>query len=317
MTVSLFDLHCDTAFALLGKDLRQHHSLNENPFHIDLHRAGCFTAYVQCFACYTNPIEDLPEGMTPRDVFRLEYDGIIEELDRNKDKIRLAGNAAEIRRNVAEGKISAILSLEGTAGIDHDPAALEELYRKGFRLTTLGWNEQNPLTGSHCTGGGLTERGREYVREAQRLGMVVDISHISDEGFWDILDMTCGPVIASHSNSRSIHPVSRNLTDEMFAAICQTGGVTGINLYSEFLGKNATIDTVCAHIIHFLELDPTGEHVALGGDLDGCDSLPSGFSGIEAYPMLAERLVRLGLSQKTVNDIFWNNAMGVIERCCT
>ena len=158
----------------------------------------------------------------------------------------------------------------------------------------------------------MTDLGREYVFEAQRLGMLIDVSHISDEAFWDIMDITQAPVIATHSNSRSVHNVSRNLTDEMFKAICQTGGVAGLNLYAEFLGENATLDTACDHIQHWLELGGQ-KHVALGGDLDGCEVLPADFAGVQDYPKLAEKLLTCGVSEETVYDIFWNNAMGVME----
>jgi membrane dipeptidase len=183
----------------------------------------------------------------------------------------------------------------------------------GFRISTLGWNEQNVLTGSHATGGGLTDLGREYVKECQNLGMLVDVSHISDEGFWDIMKITQAPVIATHSNSRAVCGHSRNLTDDMFKAICQTGGVAGLNLYSDFIGDNATVDTACSHILHWLELDPEGTHIALGGDLDGCDSLPEGITGIESYPMIAQKLLSAGVGEKIVENIYWNNAMGVLK----
>ena len=147
--------------------------------------------------------------------------------------------------------------------------------------------------------------------------MIIDVSHISDRAFWDIMQITCGPVIASHSNSRSVWNVSRNLTDEMFMAICSTGGVTGINLFAEFLGDNPDLNTVCDHILHFLNLDPSGKHIALGGDLDGCDKLPKGFSGVQDYTKLADTLLLRGVQEDTVMDIFWNNAIGVMERCCT
>ena len=208
--------------------------------------------------------------------------------------------------------MSAILTIEGPAGFDFDPALLEDLYKIGFRITTLGWNEKNVLCGSHKTGGGLTEQGREYVFEAQRLGMLIDVSHISDEAFWDIMDITGGPVIASHSNSRAVWDVSRNLTDDMFKAICQTGGVAGLNMYTDFLGENATLDTVCDHVLHWLELG--GEkHVALGGDLDGVTRMPEGFEGVQSWPVLASRLQERGLDEKTILDIFWNNGLGVME----
>ena len=317
MNFPVFDLHCDTAFALLGDDYRQRCSLRRNAGHTDLERASLLPAYVQCYACYTCPQELLDVPISPEQLFGLEYEHILSEIERNCDCIRLAVNGADIRRNKQEGLMSAILTIEGTAGFGYDSARLDDLYQKGFRITTLGWNEENILAGSHATGGGLSEQGRAYVKKAQQLGMIVDVSHISDKAFWDIMDIACKPVIASHSNSRTVCNVSRNLTDDMFRAICATGGVSGINLYADFLGCAADLDTVCDHIFYFMDLDPTGKHIALGGDLDGCNSLPVGFDGVQSYPALAERLIYRGMSQETVYDIFWNNALGVIERCCT
>ena len=161
----------------------------------------------------------------------------------------------------------------------------------------------------------MTDLGREYVTEAQRLGMIVDVSHISDEGFWDIMDITKAPVIASHSNSRQVYGSSRNLTDDMFTAICRTGGVAGFNLYTEFIGKDPDLENACKHFMHFLELDPQGQHIALGGDLDGCDSLPKGFAGVQDYTRLAEKLIACGLSEQMVMNIFWNNALEVMRKC--
>lgn len=209
--------------------------------------------------------------------------------------------------------MSAILTLEGTAGFGHDPALLEDLSAIGFRIVSLAWNEQNPLTGSHVAGGGLTDMGREFVREAQRLGMLVDVSHISDEGFWDIMKITEAPIVATHSNSRSLCNNSRNLTDDMFRAICETGGVAGYNACDEFTGEHPTVDTICDHIFHFLELDHSGKHVALGGDLDGVTKMPEGFDGVQSWPVLANRLLERGLDEKMVCDIFWNNGLGVME----
>ena len=100
----------------------------------------------------------------------------------------------------------------------------------------------------------------------------------------------------------------------MFLAICKTGGVVGINLYTEFLGDNATIETICDHISHFLTLDPEGRHSALGGDLDGCETLPEGYSGVQDYAKLEDALLQRGISREIVENIFWNNAMGVMKR---
>lgn len=314
MKIPVFDLHCDTALMLLGESRRECGSLNVNDLHIDLKRAGKLEGYAQCFACFTSP--DAGHNVKPEELFEREMVTILREVETHKDKISLAYGASDIAENYESGKMSAVLTIEGPAGFGYDPALLEDLFKIGFRITTLGWNEKNVLAGSHITGGGLTDQGREYVKEAQRVGMLVDVSHVSDEAFWDIMEISTGPVIASHSNSRSVWNVSRNLTDDMFRAICQTGGVTGINLYADFLGENPTLDTVCDHILHFMELDNSASHIALGGDLDGCDKLPAGFTGVQDYNKLASTLIDRGLDLDTVHKIFWDNALGVMKSCC-
>lgn len=313
MNVPVFDLHCDTALALLGETVNEAGSLKKNSYHIDLERASQLEAYCQCFACYTTPMMQERFDASPVVVFEREIATIQREVEHNKNMIRLAHSMDEVAENRAAGKMSAVLTIEGAAGFDFDPELLENLRQVGFQISTLGWNEKNSLTGSNVTGGGLTDRGREYVREAQRLGMLVDVSHISDEGFWDIMEITNAPVIATHSNSRAVCAHSRNLTDDMFRAICQTGGVAGINQYASFLGEQPTLDTVCDHVFHFMELDPEGTHIALGGDLDGCSSLAVGFTGIESYPSLADRLMERGLTQENIQNIFWNNPFRVLQ----
>lgn len=313
MNIPVFDLHCDTALALLGKTGNEAGNLKHNSLHIDLDRAAKLEAYCQCFACFTTP--DMQQWMkvSPIVVFERELATIQREVDKHKRMIRLAYCAEDVEANRDSGKMSAILTIEGPAGFDFDPELLENLHQIGFRMSTLGWNEKNVLTGSNVTGGGLTDKGREYVKEAQRLGILVDVSHISDEGFWDIMEITQAPVVASHSNSRFVCNHSRNLTDDMFRAICRTGGVAGINQYAEFLGEHPTLDTVCDHVLHLLELDPDGKHIALGGDLDGCEAFSEGFEGIQSYPSLAQRLLERGLTEDMIRDIFWNNALNVLR----
>lgn len=316
MSFPVFDLHCDTAYALLGEDRNSAGSLLKNQCHIDLERAGVLPGYAQCFACFTTPYMQEWYGISPITIFERELATIQREIDQNKKRIGLAYSAGQIEENRKKGKASAILTLEGPAGIGYDPELLQDLHLIGFRMTTLTWNESNPLSGSHLTGGGLTEQGREFVKEAQRLGLLIDVSHISDEAFWNIVDMTEAPIVASHSNSRSFCNVSRNLTDDMFRAICGTGGVAGFNFCAEFVGDQPDMNTVCDHILHLLEMDPEGHHLALGGDLDGCDHLPAGFSGIDSYAVLADRLQERGVSDVMLQNIFWNNAMGVMSKCC-
>ena len=314
MKFPVFDFHCDTALALLGEDVNQAGSLRKNNGHIDLERAKTLPGYAQCFACFTTPFMQEWNKTSPIVIFERELATIQRELEENSDWISLAYSPEEILENQKKGKMSAILTLEGTAGFGYDPELLEDLWNIGFRITSLGWNEENPLTGSHQTGGGLTDLGRTYVKKAQSLGMLVDVSHISDQGFWDIMEITTGPILATHSNSRWVCSHSRNLTDEMFRAICNTQGLAGYNLCRDFTGDHPDLDRVCDHIFHFLELDPTGKHIGLGGDLDGVDALPDGFEGVQSYPKLAERLLARGLGEDMVMDIFWNNAIGVMER---
>ena len=315
MKFPVFDLHCDTALELLGKDLRSPKRLKENDLHIDLERAKELPGYCQCFACFTTPAMKEWMNVAPEMVFQLELDVILAELERNKRTMSLVYSADEVRRNLEKGKMSAILTIEGPAGFGFDPELLDDLYKVGFRISSLGWNEQNVLTGSHKTGGGLTDLGREYVKTAQKLGMIIDVSHISDEGFWDIMKVTEKPIIATHSNSRAVCNHSRNLTDDMFRAIMETGGVAGFNQCAPFVGDKPNLDSICDHILHFLELDPEGKHIALGADLDGCDELPEGFDGIQSYPCMADRLLARGVDEQILYNIFWNNALGVMDKC--
>ena len=314
MSFPVFDLHCDTASVLTGRNFRGEGKLYKNSGHIDLERANDLPGYAQCFACFTTDWKNLPANVRVEDIFEQQLSVILREFSENHHSIRQAFSAEDVEKNHQAGLMSGILTIEGPVGFGCQPEMLEDLYRIGFRITTLGWNEKNALTGSHITGGGLTDQGREFVKEAQRVGMLIDVSHISDEGFWDIMDITQAPVIATHSNSRAVWNSSRNLTDEMFLEICRTGGVVGFNQYAEFVGERPSLDTACDHILHFLEMDPEGKSIALGGDLDGCDVLVDGFQDVSDYPKLAESLLGRSVGNEIVSNIYWNNALGVIGR---
>ena len=314
MRLPVFDLHCDTALAL-SERAEHYTSLRSNHRHVDLTRARELGGYAQCFAMFTTPDFEKWYQKSPVQIFEEMVLNLEKEIALNSDIIAKAGSAAEVEANHAAGKMSAIFTLEGPAGIEFDAGRLEELYNRGFRISTLGWNEKNILTGSNVTGGGLTDAGREYVRECQRLGILVDVSHISDEAFWDIMKITEAPIVASHSNLRSVCGHSRNLTEDMYRAIVETGGTAGVNLFVPFVrGEGADLDAVCDHVLRMLELDPSGEHISLGGDLDGCDALPEGFEGVQSYNVLARQLMERGLDEKCLRNIYWNNAIGVMDR---
>lgn len=313
MNFPVFDLHCDTASVLTGENFRGEGKLNKNSGHIDLERGKTLPGYAQCFACFTTNFKKLPANVRVEDVFEQQLAVMLREFAENHTMIRQAFSAEDVEKNRQADLMSGIMTIEGPVGFGCQPEMLDDLYRIGFRITSLGWNEKNALTGSHVTGGGLTEQGREFVKEAQRVGMLIDVSHISDEGFWDLVDITEAPILATHSNSRKIWDSSRNLTDEMFLEICRSGGVAGFNQYAEFVGEKPDLDTACDHILHFLELDPEGKHIALGGDLDGCDVLVDGFGDVSDYPKLAEKLLQRGAGPEIVSNIYWNNAMRMMS----
>ncbi|OLA43719.1 MAG: hypothetical protein BHW31_00630 [Firmicutes bacterium CAG:110_56_8] len=311
MNFPVIDLHCDTVLALLGDDMNQAGSLRKNRFHIDLERASRLGGYAQCFACFTTPFMEEYHHVSPVVAFEREIATLQREMDRNNDLISIAYSPKEIEENRKTGKMSAVLTLEGTAGIGYDPELLSSLWLIGFRISSLGWNEKNPLTGSHETGGGLTDQGRAYVEEAQRLGMLIDVSHISDEGFWDIMDITRAPIVATHSNSRTVWSNSRNLDSVTYT--WYSGRRCSGNLIRCIYDAWTCCRTEAFHILHFMELDPSGKHIALGGDLDGITEMPAGFEGVQSWPALAQRLLERGLDEETVGNIFWNNAIGVME----
>ena len=121
----------------------------------------------------------------------------------------------------------------------------------------------------------------------------------------------------NRTNERLCIPqLDKNDVLDALRAIVKTGGLAGFNMCAEFIGEAPTLDTACDHILHFMELDPTGKHIALGGDLDGIDHMPEGFTGVQDYTKFADRLLQRGLDEHTVMDIFWNNAFGVMKKCC-
>ncbi|MBO6054091.1 MAG: membrane dipeptidase [Oscillospiraceae bacterium] len=293
------DLHCDTIMgvAMRGRDLY------DNEGHISLKRALELPGYAQFFGFFTSFFkEQAPEK------FHEAYNQLLAACDKYSDYVSVCRTVAEGEQAMDAGKVAAFISIEGSEALACDPGRLDEAWEMGVRIVGLTWNFENALSGSCKTGNGLTEVGREYVRRAQDLGIWVDVSHLSEQGFFDLCDITRGPIIATHSNSAAVYPHERNLTDDQFRQIMQTGGLAGMNLYADFLGEAGTVtfETVYQHLDHFLQMG--GErNVCLGGDLDGCERLPEGFEHVDDYNKLADYLVGRGLSEMTVADFYYNN----------
>ncbi len=297
MKMPLFDAHCDTAFKMLLKG----YGLYENPGHTDLKRGMKYSPYAQFYALFAMDSSQIP----------VEYKNLVDEFAAYSDKITLCRTAGDARAAAAANKTAAFLSIEGAELIGCEVSKLEAMYELGVRAINLTWNNPNKLICAE----GLTDLGVSFVRRCGELGVIVDVSHLPDAAFWNVIDIALRPVMASHSNSRAVCAHRRNLTDEQFSAIIKNGGVAGINLYSDFLGREPTLITVIEHIEHFLSLG--GEkNIALGCDFDGCDSLPDGINGIEDLEKIYNALLRLNYKETLVNNIFYYNLMRVVEEVC-
>ena len=303
MKIPYFDAHCDTALAVyeLGK------SLNKNPFHLDLERLCAYAPAVQVFSiCAPHRA-----GMVEKTEWVM--DELLRQVDLHREKARLCLSAADIDAAEKEGKVGIIISVEGAEKLDCSIEKLKKAYNKGLRVVHLTWNHPNILSGTCVDGGGLTEKGAEFVRVAQEMGVVLDMSHISERAFWDIQEIATKPVLAGHSNSKTVCDHIRNLTDEQFAALVKTGGVAGLNMYTDILGHGRDIDTVLRHAEHFLSLG--GEKaLCIGGDLDGIAELPKGMKGVQDMAKLYEAMLRLNWSEELVRDIFYRNLRNFMER---
>lgn len=306
-----FDGHCDT---ILHCYLTGEH-LADSAGHWNLDKVKDFTGTAQFFACFGEP-EDMP-GRALWDVFREEVALFYQEIDANSSKITFCTTVNDIETAWREGKAAALLSAEGAELLDCDMEKLRIAYNMGVRAVNITWNHPNALSGTNAEEPhrGLSDQGREFVREMNRLGMLIDVSHLSDPGFWDVVATTTSPIFASHSDSRACHFHTRNLTDEQFTAIIRLHGAVGLNLCPEFLGEPCTLDTVRRHLEHFLELG--GEDtVALGGDWDGISRLPEGLRDVTGWATLRRYLEICGYSEALLDKLFYKNLMRVVRQVC-
>ena len=321
--IPYFDAHCDTIYRCLmtggevtldfGEDAEEQRRffarcgcLRENEGHIDLMRGRRFARFGQFFALFFDAADAPEDGMWAQ--CRRLHDRFVREMAANADLICHCRTGAEIERAVKNGKMAALLSMEGADLIECDVHKLQTAADWGVRFLNPVWNRANALSGtvSKERERGLSDKGRDFIRQMERCGIYADVSHLSDRGFWDLCRMTARPIVASHSNSRALCDHPRNLTDDQFRAIRDTGGVVGMNFYSHFIGKQPSVDDLVRHIEHFLAMD--GEKtVCMGGDLDGCEELPQGMAGMEDVPKIWQALEERGYPRPLLEDLFWNN----------
>lgn len=306
----IVDGHCDTLTAAPGQNrdigrLSRHGQL-------DLPRMVAGGVNVQFFAAFISPrFKDWALKKC------LQYiDDFYMLMEKHKEAVEPAFNAGEIRKITAAGKIAALLSVEGGEALSGDLAVLRMLYRLGVRSITLTWNGRNELgdgVGEGDSAGGLSQYGRTVVSEMNRLGMLVDVSHLSEKGFWDVAGVSGQPFAATHANCYALCKHPRNLTDAQIEHLAKTGGVVGLSFVPAFVHPaKPDLNSLIRHIDHIASRFGT-QCIGLGSDFDGMDDYLPGLEDAGCIPRLAEELLARGYSYDHVSDIMGGNWMRLLE----
>lgn len=309
------DCHCDTLTELYNKNA----SLYENEQHFDIKRQIALGGGLQFCAIYV-----------PTEVFRYQsglrytlclldkYNQEIKKLHENGIDV-LQVRTAEDAGNVLKHKAATLLAIEEGGAIDGSLEALRCLYELGVRAMTLTWSNRNDIAdgiNEEATGSGLTLFGKQVVAEMNRLGMLVDVSHISTAGFWSVIETSTKPIIATHSNAKSLCSHPRNLNDEQIKALAQNGGLAGITFAGQFLEedwRNACIESVYKHIDYMLNLIGNDDHIGFGSDFDGISHPPYNIQGVQDYKPLIEYLSKY-YSDETINKITHKNVINLLQK---
>lgn len=311
------DMHCDTLLAVsregLGADKCEWTM-------IDMERLHAAGARAQFFAMFLPEDERLrKDGLDAAGLIEKLYATYLSSLERF-DGAAAARNVREMDENFKAGKLSAFLTIEDGRCVDGKLENIRHFYDMGVRLVTLTWNFENCLGAPNSFDPavmekGLTAFGKEAVEYMNELGMLTDVSHLSDGGFWDVARVSKKPFVASHSNCRALSPHPRNLTDEMLRTLGDCGGVTGVNIVAGFLdgdirSKKSTVSRMADHVMHVIGTAGL-ETAALGTDWDGTDGEIE-LSSPDKMQLLFDELSRRGLSDDSIEMIAWKNARRVM-----
>lgn len=303
-----FDCHADT----LTQIIKEGETLEKNTCDIDLQRIDEFAdTYTQIFAIWKKR-KDIVAGEETT-VFRKLYERAMELLRQEEQRIVLCTSAQEMEAAHQSGKSAAFLSVEDLSIMGKDVERIREL---GFSFALLSWNYENEYACGAATNQeqGLTDKGRDIVKFLLQQGIVMDISHLSDKGVEDLFQMTDKPIIASHSNVRSLCNHPRNLKKEQIQELIRRRGLVGMNYYWDFVGGIEDIEAIIRHMDAVLNLG--GEDVlALGGDFDGCSGkFPDGIQGVQSMPVLRKAMLEHGFGEELTEKIFFENARVFIGR---
>lgn len=317
--MKIIDLHCDTILGILEQ---------KTSFHITPDKLKMGDYMLQNFALFTDRKQFDPEHQALR-----LYDQYQQFLEAHKDVVGCVLSYADIEKNLANEKISSLLTLEDGGVVFNDLSMLRNWYRLGVRMIALTWNYENGIgypnvsldqtfhdytipdsTSRPNITEGLTSFGKDYVREMDRLHMIVDVSHLSDKGFWEVAELVKGPFVASHSNCRSLCDVSRNLSDEMIIELHRHRGVMGINFCKDFLRKDcsiSSIEDILAHMKYVKKLVGV-DVLALGTDFDGI-SCNLEIKDASYMPKLVEAMFSSGFTTAEIEKICYKNVLRVYK----
>ncbi len=309
----IVDAHCDTVTKIMEE--KKGENLFKNTCHFDLTRAKTLGSFVQFFAAFIDPIHS--QAYALRRAIQI-IDKLEQQAEEYSDSLMLCNSFADIEKAFSQDKVAGIKSIEGGEALQGDLGVLRAFYKLGVRSICLTWNHRNEIAdgvADASSGGGLTPFGKAVVSEMNRLGMLVDVSHLSEKGFWDVIETSKQPIIASHSNSKAICNHRRNLTDEQVSAIKGNGGVIGINLYPDFLNNSdkASIKDVIKHIEHISSIGGDGI-LGIGADFDGIEVTPVDIQGVQDINALINELLKLNYSEAFVKGFSGENFMRVIKQ---
>ncbi len=304
----IIDTHCDTASRLLdfGK------KLNDDSNMVNLADMKEYHSYVQFFAAYVK--KDFENPMLRA----------VEILDKAKDEIKenninLILSCEDLENTIKTNSLGGILAIEDARALCGSLSAVRFFYDYGVRAMTLAWNDDNEVTAGVANEdrtAGLTDFGRAVVREMNRLGMIVDVSHITEKGFWDVMEVSKKPVMASHSNCYSVCSHRRNLKDEQIKALVKNGGIMCISIYPAFLEnepENATVKSVISHINHAISLGAQ-DHIGLGSDFDGIPKTLPDVKKVSDYKILITAMKEAGYSDELIDKITHKNFVEFYKR---
>lgn len=314
--MKVVDMHCDTIGELwkaekAGKPI----SLRSNSLHIDLEKMQKGDYLLQNFAMFVflgrekDPLVNVLEMI---DVYN-------RAMAENADLIAPVLKYEDIEKNRTAGKLSGMLTIEEGAVLKGNPYVVRSLYQLGVRMLTLTWNFENEIGYPNTIVKakdydpsrryGLKPEGIEIVREMNRVGMIVDVSHLGDDGFWDVVKYCDGPFVASHSNARAVCNHTRNMTDDMIRALADKGGVMGLNFCGDFLNPNgrSRVEDMVRHAKHIINVGGS-DILGLGTDYDGIDG-DLELDHCDKMPLLAQEMERQGFSTEQIEKIFHGNVL--------